>query len=73
MHARTSASTAGESVAFEALIGGGSVFMIAPTRLACDLPSNARRPVSISYSTHPNAQMSERASTSPPSSCSGAI
>ena len=34
-------------------------------------PSNARRPVAISYSTDPNEKMSERASTTPPSACSG--
>lgn len=34
---------------------------------------NARRPATISYSTQPNARMSVRASTSRPSSCSGAM
>jgi hypothetical protein len=34
-------------------------------------PSNARREVGISYSTHPNAQMSERLSASLPFACSG--
>ena len=34
-------------------------------------PSNARRPVSISKSTHPNAQMSARLSTGLPRACSG--
>jgi hypothetical protein len=36
-------------------------------------PSNARLPVSISKSTHPNAQMSLRASASRPFACSGAM
>ena len=35
------------------------------------LPRNARRPVSISYSTQPNAQMSVRRSTGWPRVCSG--
>ena len=34
-------------------------------------PPNARRPVSISYSTHPKAQMSVRLSTALPRACSG--
>ena len=34
-------------------------------------PSNRRRPVNISYSTHPNAQMSVRLSTACPRACSG--
>ena len=34
-------------------------------------PSNARRPVSISNSTQPNAQMSVRLSTACPRACSG--
>ena len=32
---------------------------------------NARRPVTISYSTHPNAQTSLRLSTTRPFACSG--
>ena len=39
---------------------------------ACVTPSNARRPVSISCSTHPRA-ISARASAALPSSCSGAM
>ena len=38
---------------------------------ACEDPSNARRPVNISYTTAPKAKMSLRASASRPSSCSG--
>ena len=34
-------------------------------------PRNAGRPVSISYSTQPNAQMSVRLSTAFPRACSG--
>ena len=34
-------------------------------------PSKARVPLSISYSTHPNAQMSARLSTGCPRACSG--
>src|SRR5215510_14539895 len=37
------------------------------------LPSNARLPVSISNSTHPNAQMSLRLSAGRPFACSGDI
>ena len=36
-------------------------------------PANATRPVSISYSTQPNAQMSVRLSTGLPRACSGLI
>ena len=40
---------------------------------ACERPSKARRLVSISYTIAPNAKMSLRASTSWPSTCSGAM
>ena len=36
-------------------------------------PANRRRPVSISHSTAPKAQMSARLSTTPPRACSGAM
>ncbi len=36
-----------------------------------DFPANARRPVTISYSTAPKLKMSLRASTFPPVACSG--
>jgi len=36
-------------------------------------PSKARRPVSISYNTTPNAQTSARRSTALPRACSGAM
>ena len=53
------------------VIGGGSDASIAATMLACVFPENAGFPVAISYSTAPKAKMSERASASFPSSCSG--
>ncbi len=49
-----------------------SLYMFIIT-LAVLVPSNARRPVAISYSVAPSAQMSLRASASRPSSCSGAM
>ena len=41
--------------------------------IVCDVvsPSKRRRPASISNSTTPNAQMSERLSTGEPLACSG--
>ena len=53
------------------LTGFGSPPTIAAMRLVLFFPSKARRPVTISYSTAPNAKMSLRGSTSAPSSCSG--
>jgi len=52
-------------------IGGGSEARIAATMLAWLFPVNARFPVAISYSTAPSEKMSERASASLPSVCSG--
>ena len=49
----------------------GSRSMIAATVSVTVSPGNARRPVSISYSTQPNAQMSVRLSTALPRACSG--
>jgi len=46
--------------------------MIAATSDAGLAPTNARRPVAISYSTQPTAHRSLLASASRPSSCSGA-
>jgi len=56
-------------------IEGGSVSRILAITLAELLPSNAFRPVAISYTTAPNAKMSVRASISfcLPSICSGAM
>ena len=47
--------------------------IIADIKLAWLAPSNAFFPVTISYTTAPNAKMSVRASASLPSNCSGAI
>ena len=54
-------------------IGGGSS-RITAVRVACLLaPVNARRPLSISYSTAPKAKMSVAAFAGLPSACSGDI
>src|ERR1700687_1387217 len=55
------------------LIGVGSFSRIAEATLSGLLPSKARLPVIISYSTAPSEKRSERASASRPSSCSGAM
>ena len=62
---------------------GGVVAGIAPrsgSRVSTDAsvslsvsPPNGRWPVTISYSSTPNAQMSARLSTSLPRACSGAM
>ena len=49
----------------------GSRRTTAPSTSVMSSPSKARRPVSISYSTQPNAQMSLRLSASRPFACSG--
>ena len=49
----------------------GSSRTTAPSTSVTSSPSKARRPVSISYSTQPNAQMSLRLSTACPCACSG--
>ena len=54
-------------------MGAGREPMIAVISDAWLLPSNACFPVAISYSTQPSAHRSLRASTSTPSSCSGAM
>ena len=54
-----------------ALIGSGSFSRIDDATEIWLLPSNARFPVAISYSTAPSAKMSLRASASFPSICSG--
>lgn len=51
----------------------GSLVTTATIRSVVSSPSNARRPVSISYRTTPNAQMSARRSTTRPRACSGAM
>ncbi len=50
---------------------GARLSRIAPITLAGDDPSNARLPVSISYSTSPNEKMSEAVPASFPCNCSG--
>ena len=63
-------TSAGESVAGSRAQSGSSRTMAA--RVSCtSSPPNARFPVSISYSTAPNAQMSARLSTVFPRACSG--
>ncbi len=70
-HCFTTRSSAGGVSGASAAISGGSPPMMAEIRDAWLLPSNARRPVVISYSTQPSAHRSLRASASFPSSCSG--
>ena len=57
----------------EAESGLGSLSRMALRTLIWLLPANARLPLTISYSTAPNAKMSVRASASFPSTCSGAM
>ena len=52
-------------------IGATSSRRIADSVEIPELPSNARRPVTISYKTEPKEKMSERVSTRLPSACSG--
>ena len=49
----------------------GSVVSTAFMVSTAEAPLKARSPASISYSTAPNAKMSERASASSPRTCSG--
>ena len=72
-HRMTTRSSAGGVNGTSCSIGVGVLARIAAITVEADLPSKARRPVSISYSTQPNAKMSARPSTSPPSICSGAM
>ena len=51
--------------------GVGSLCRINVSVDSFDSPGNARCPVTISYSTTPNAKMSERVSSFLPSACSG--
>ena len=73
MQVRISRSSAGGDVGVIASSGGGSRSRIEAIRLAWVLPSNALRPLAISYSKAPKAKMSVRVSASTPSSCSGAM
>jgi hypothetical protein len=62
--------SAGDSIA-GSLVQSGSRSMTRASVSETLSPSNARVPVSISYSTQPNAQMSARRSTGLPRACSG--
>jgi hypothetical protein len=53
--------------------GGGSALRILAMSEASVLASNALRPETISWSTAPSEEISDRASASRPSSCSGAM
>jgi hypothetical protein len=66
-------SSAGGVSGTSSSIGRGLVARFAAMTLDEVFPSNARWPVSSSYSTQPKAKMSVRASTSRPSICSGAM
>ena len=52
-------------------VQSGSRLVMAPSTSADESPGNDRQPVSISYSTQPNAQISVRRSTGSPRACSG--
>ena len=52
-------------------VQSGSLLMTATSTSVTSSPWKARRPVSISFSTHPNAQMSARLSMAFPRACSG--
>src|SRR5262245_413168 len=66
-------SSAGDTSGCDDDTAAGVRSRIAASRVAWDFPSNARRPVSISCRSAPNAKMSVRASASKPSICSGAM
>ena len=68
----TSASAVGAS-ARSVASGGASARRIEEATAAALDPSNARRPLAISWSTQPRAKTSLRASAALPSSCSGAM
>ena len=52
-------------VDFGSAAQSGSLLMTATSTSVTSSPWKTRRPVSISYSTHPNAQMSARLSYGP--------
>jgi hypothetical protein len=54
-------------------VQSGSLVITLASASAMSSPSNARTPVSISNSTHPNAHTSLRLSTGRPLACSGAM
>ena len=66
-------SSAGGVRGCSLLTGFGCLYSIADATPKWLLPSKARPPVTISYSTAPNEKMSLRASASFPSTCSGDI
>src|SRR6202162_4968866 len=70
-HFRMVRSSSGGVSGFNTVTASGSLSHIALATLNWLLPSNARLPVTISYRTAPQAKMSERASASLPSICSG--
>ena len=70
-HRRTTRSSAAGVSGCSDERAGGSAPRIAAITLAVVLPVKARAPVTISYSRTPNAKMSDRASASRPSICSG--
>ena len=49
----------------------GAECRMASTIAVVERPTNARRPVNISYSTTPNEKISVRPSSGSPSACSG--
>jgi hypothetical protein len=69
----TTGSSAGGRPGTSAEIGAGSRSRIPAMTLAALFPENACCPLSISYSTSPNAKMSLRSSAGWPSICSGAM
>ncbi len=71
-HCMTARSNPGGTAPPGLASGGGSRSMIAAISDAGLAATKGRRPLAISYSTHPRAQRSLRVSGSRPSSCSGA-
>ena len=69
-HPRSRATRAGDTVAGNA-VQSGSPRSTAASVSEMPSPSNARRPVTISKSTHPKAQTSLRLSAARPLACSG--
>ena len=70
-HCRTIRQSGAGSSGVSAGTGGGSLVRIAFSVSTTESPANARRPVSISYRTAPNANTSDRASACWPRTCSG--
>src|SRR5262245_8613762 len=72
-HRRTMRSRLGGIASRAVSSSGGSFVRIADMLSAAVSPAKARAPLSISYSTAPNANMSARWSTARPRTCSGAM